>query len=70
MAEAGELEEILEGVVDRFGLSSSLEALSMVCAAKAEFLASNWQDEVSARVWARLERRLDTVAAAAKREGL
>jgi hypothetical protein len=70
MAEGGELEEMLEGVVDRAGLSTTLQALAMVCAAKAEFLASNWQDDVSARAWARIEGRLDTVAAAAKREGL
>ncbi len=70
MAEDGELEEMLEGIVDRVGLSATLEALATVCGAKADHLESNWQDSVSARPWARLARRLDTVAAAAKREGI
>lgn len=70
MGDGGELEEMLEGIVDRFSLSAALDALATVCSAKADHLASNWQDEVSARPWSRLWRRLDTVSAAAKREGL
>ena len=70
MGDGGELEELLEGIVDRFGLSAALDALATVCGAKADHLMSNWQDDASARPWSRLGRRLDTVATAAKREGL
>jgi hypothetical protein len=37
---------------------------------KATHLKANWQDAVAARPWTRLGLRLDTVAVAAKREGL
>ena len=70
MGDGGELEEMLEEIVDRFGLSTTVDSLATVCGAEADHLMSNWQDDASARPWSRLGRRLDTVAAAAKREGL
>jgi hypothetical protein len=70
MAERSDLEDVLEGIVDQAGLSATIDALATVCVAKAEHLKANWQDEAAARPWTRLGLRLDTVAAAAKREGL
>ena len=70
MAERSDLEDVLEGLVDQAGLAVTIDALATVCVAKAEHLKSNWQDEVAARPWTRLGLRLDTVATAAKREGI
>jgi hypothetical protein len=70
MAERAELEDLLEDIVDRAGLSATIDGLATVCVAKATHLKSNWQDTVAARPWTKFGLRLDTVAAAAKREGL
>lgn len=45
------LADQLEALVDQYGLSQVLTALSEVCHAKEEHLACNWQDTASARVW-------------------
>jgi len=70
MAERSDLEDVLESIVDQNGLAGTIDALATVCVAKAEHLKANWQDPVSARPWTRLAHRLDSVAEAAKREGL
>jgi hypothetical protein len=70
MAERSEVEDELEAIVDHIGLSNTIEALATVCVTKATHLKSNWQDAGAARPWTRLGLRLDTVATAAKREGL
>jgi hypothetical protein len=41
----------LEEIVDALGVKGTLEALAQVCFDKSEHLASNWQDEASAKVY-------------------
>jgi hypothetical protein len=41
----------LEAMVDKHGLAYVTELLSEICDAKADHLASNWQDEVAAKEW-------------------
>jgi hypothetical protein len=45
----------LEKLVDTCGLSSVLMALSEICGAKSEHIATNWQDKQLAKDWATLE---------------
>lgn len=46
------LADQLETLVDRHGLPQVLEALAMVCSAKADHLRTNWQDDgPQARAW-------------------
>lgn len=58
MLTQAQLIERLETLVDGSDLSSVVMALGLVCAEKAEHLRCNWQDEITARVWARAERKL------------
>ncbi len=51
----------LEALVDRHGLSAVLNELANICAAKAEHIATNWQDASLAKAWDKDSR---TVAAA------
>ena len=60
----------LETLVDRHGLSNVIEALSIVCAEKADHIQTNWQDNVLAGSWERSSHQLDTVAARVKARGL
>lgn len=46
-----ELELALELLIDATSLVRVVDALRMVCYAKADHLAVNWQDARSARVW-------------------
>jgi len=48
-----ELEQ-LESLIDSAGLNSVLMALSEICGAKAEHIATNWQDAHLAKRWATL----------------
>ena len=45
------LNEQLESLVDREGLSAVVGALVEICGLKAEHLESNWQDRLSALRW-------------------
>lgn len=45
----------LEAMIDRYGISQLLMALSEVCGAKSEHILTNWQDVVLAKRWATLE---------------
>lgn len=56
------LADRLEHLVDEASLRNVLQALSAVCAAKAEHLETNWQDQRSARVWHRSARACDRLA--------
>lgn len=46
----------LEAMIDRVGIANVLYALEHICDAKAEHLATNWQDASSAKVWAQRAR--------------
>lgn len=52
----------LEQMIDRNGLEHVLNALSVICAEKAEHLNTNWQDKVAARDWIKASNLIDTVA--------
>jgi hypothetical protein len=43
--------EILEGLIDRHGLTHVVTGLSLICSEKAEHLRHSWQDGVSAKAW-------------------
>ncbi|TYO65475.1 hypothetical protein FXV83_16195 [Bradyrhizobium hipponense] len=42
---------ILEGLIDRHGLTHVVTGLSLICSEKAEHLRHNWQDGTSAKAW-------------------
>lgn len=63
--DAKDLQEILEILVDRHGITSVTDELAQVCYAKSEHVAENWQDKKLARAWAKIGRmitRADTNA--------
>jgi hypothetical protein len=41
----------LETLIDRRGIEQVLQQISEICGAKAEHIASNWQDAALARRW-------------------
>jgi hypothetical protein len=45
----------LEKLIDRHGIADTLIALSEICGAKAEHIATNWQDAHLAKRWATVE---------------
>jgi hypothetical protein len=45
----------LETLIDRRGVEQVLQQISEICGAKAEHIASNWQDAGLARRWATVE---------------
>ena len=45
----------LENLIDRRGIESVLMALSEICGAKSERIASGWQDASLAKRWATIE---------------
>ncbi len=49
--EGSEAMVALEAMVDKAGIRNVLYALEHICGAKAEHLASNWQDSLSAKRW-------------------
>ena len=53
----------LEQMVDKAGLSKVLFWLSTICDAKADHLASNWQDDNAAKEWKADARAIDKLAA-------
>ena len=64
IGEETEMTEITEDwleteVVDKCGIDYLLSALSTICYAKAEHLATNWQDSESAKIWERVAKHLD-----------
>lgn len=42
---------LLEGAVDGSSLTAVLSALEELCQGKAEHIATNWQDDRTARFW-------------------
>jgi hypothetical protein len=45
------IEEELEALIDRHGLTHVVNTLAVVCIEKAEHLRTNWQDGVTAKAW-------------------
>ena len=54
-----ELTEALEAWVNVYSLEAILNALSNVCALKADHLRETWQDETAATSWLKDSRKLD-----------
>jgi len=46
-----EAEDLLEGLIDKFGLQNVLNGLACICSGKADHIESNWQDKRSAAHW-------------------
>jgi hypothetical protein len=59
MMQNNDLTERLEAIVDASTLFDTLECLVGVCCAKSYHLKHDWQDERSARVWAKAAKALD-----------
>jgi hypothetical protein len=55
--------DILERLVDAFGIAEVLSGLSKVCSDKAEHVAVEWQDTPLAKNWMKLSTKLDRVSA-------
>ncbi len=60
--------DAIEGMIDRFGLSATLETIADIAREKSDHIESNWQDPNLARSWNRIANRIDRTAAAAARE--
>lgn len=52
-------ERDLEAMLDRHSLHYLMLCLSTVCYAKAEHIASNWQDTATAKAWERAAQAID-----------
>lgn len=59
-----------EGAIDSHGLANVIDALSEICAAKADHIRENWQDSNTAHPWARMSEVLRTAETQAKVKGL
>lgn len=57
-----EASDLLEGMVDQYGLANVLRMLGQIAGEKAEHIATNWQDASLAKKWDRAARLLDTAA--------
>jgi hypothetical protein len=55
--------DILEKLVDAYGIAEVLSGLSKVCSEKAEHVAVEWQDTTLAKNWMKLSTKLDRVSA-------
>lgn len=45
------LNEALEALIDKYGMSQLLFGLAQVCQEKADHVETNWQDKTTARAW-------------------
>ena len=52
----------LELMVDRHGITGELWMLARVCADKADHLATDWQDETSAKQWEKRMAKVESLA--------
>jgi hypothetical protein len=63
-----ELETALERLIDATNLAAVVFALDVIAGAKADHIATNWQDTTTAKVWNKAAHELAIVAR--KIEGL
>ena len=52
----------LESLIDSHGLLHIVTALDLICAEKASFIRSDWQDDKTARVWDKTSNLLKTLS--------
>jgi hypothetical protein len=60
----------LEKIMDSTSVSEVLGALVYLGHLKAEHILSHWQDEATARTWARVANKIDRCSASVRKEGL
>lgn len=53
----------IEHLIDRYSVAEVLYAVAYICGAKAEHLATNWQDAHSAKSWMNSCVAIDALAA-------
>jgi len=70
MARLEQLADHLEQTVDSASVHEVLEALALVCHAKADHLASNWGDAQSAQAWARAAGHIEKAASRVEQIGV
>ena len=56
-----EQSETLEALVDAHGLVNVAAELAQICSPKSKHIASNWQDDATARMWMNCSRIFDSV---------
>jgi hypothetical protein len=61
--------DALEALVDAAGIEAVVQGLSEICGAKAEHIASAWQDTLLAKRWATLEGALGVTSTKARGSG-
>ena len=54
--------EVLEHLIDEFGISNVLDTMAKVCHAKADHVQTNWQDRTLAVHWNRTAKTLESAA--------
>jgi hypothetical protein len=59
---SAEMSHKLELIIDAYGLAPTVFALAEACDEKALHIEANWQDELTARVWARFSLKLAELA--------
>ena len=52
----------LEEAIDQHTLQTVVDTLSTICGEKADHIATNWQDSLTAGVWLRAMRKLDRLS--------
>lgn len=60
--ESSENLDLLESLVDKTSVSQIVEGLALICHMKAEHIATNWQDAVTAKAWVKGATWLNMVA--------
>jgi hypothetical protein len=48
----------LEAMIDKYGIDCVIRSVADICGAKAEHIATNWQDASLAKRWAAVEAKL------------
>ncbi len=54
-------EEQLKVMIDASSLEAVLSHILDICHGKVDHLRSNWQDEIAARAWERVARRIENL---------
>jgi hypothetical protein len=63
-----ELQVLFEDAIDRHGLANVLDAISEICAEKADHIRASYDDKVTARTWSSMAdviRKAETAACCA-----
>jgi len=58
----GETIDILEELMDKFGIVAVIDVLARLCLAKEQHVTSNWQDKNLAELWTKRMMILDMAA--------